>query len=186
MSHSQFHSIDAFILRHAWLNLWDKRMLLAESTRLLSPSTETIRCTMIIQSNHIWGICLHYRDSQFRMSFHHEIECLSRFVILQTCEIHILPSLDQPRIPWGIHVYWWTLYWIRNYTNVDYPQLHFTAHSSGRGDWSIISYMTHGILHEQHRTSRGNRIWINPYSRKSTVLCSNYLLFVSTSIQLLR
>jgi len=24
------------ILRHAWLNLWDKRMLLAESTRLLS------------------------------------------------------------------------------------------------------------------------------------------------------
>jgi hypothetical protein len=42
MSHSQFHSIDAFILRHAWLNLWDKRMLLAESTRLLSlpPSIE--------------------------------------------------------------------------------------------------------------------------------------------------
>ena len=36
MSHSQFHSIDLFILRHAWLNLWDKRMLLAESTRLLS------------------------------------------------------------------------------------------------------------------------------------------------------
>ena len=35
MSHSQFHSIDLFILRHAWLNLWDKRMLLAESTRLL-------------------------------------------------------------------------------------------------------------------------------------------------------
>ena len=45
MSHSQFHSIDLFILRHAWLNLWDKRMLLAESTRLLSqafvPSLET-------------------------------------------------------------------------------------------------------------------------------------------------
>ena len=38
MSHSQFHSIDLFILRHAWLNLWDKRMLLAESTRLLSLS----------------------------------------------------------------------------------------------------------------------------------------------------
>ena len=35
MSHSQFHSIKSFILRHAWLNLWDKRMLLAESTRLL-------------------------------------------------------------------------------------------------------------------------------------------------------
>ena len=38
MSHSQFHSIKSFILRHAWLNLWDKRMLLAESTRLLSLS----------------------------------------------------------------------------------------------------------------------------------------------------
>ena len=24
MSHSQFHSTDLFILRHAWLNLWDK------------------------------------------------------------------------------------------------------------------------------------------------------------------
>ncbi len=26
MSHSQFHSIESFILTHAWLNLWDKRM----------------------------------------------------------------------------------------------------------------------------------------------------------------
>ena len=26
MSHSQFHSIEAFILRHAWLSLWDKHM----------------------------------------------------------------------------------------------------------------------------------------------------------------
>ena len=26
MSHSQFHSTKLFILRHAWLNLWDKRM----------------------------------------------------------------------------------------------------------------------------------------------------------------
>jgi hypothetical protein len=26
MSHSQFHCIDLFILRHAWLNLWDKHM----------------------------------------------------------------------------------------------------------------------------------------------------------------
>ena len=26
MSHSQFHSIEIFILRHAWLNLWDKHM----------------------------------------------------------------------------------------------------------------------------------------------------------------
>ena len=26
MSHSQFHSTKLFILRHAWLNLWDKHM----------------------------------------------------------------------------------------------------------------------------------------------------------------
>ena len=26
MSRTQFHSIESFILRHAWLNLWDKRM----------------------------------------------------------------------------------------------------------------------------------------------------------------
>ena len=26
MSHSQFHSTNVFILRHAWLNLWDKHM----------------------------------------------------------------------------------------------------------------------------------------------------------------
>ena len=26
MSHSQFHSTEAFILRHAWLSLWDKHM----------------------------------------------------------------------------------------------------------------------------------------------------------------
>ena len=26
MSHSRFHSIKLFILRHAWLNLWDKHM----------------------------------------------------------------------------------------------------------------------------------------------------------------
>ena len=26
MSHSQFHSLNSFILTHAWLNLWDKHM----------------------------------------------------------------------------------------------------------------------------------------------------------------
>jgi hypothetical protein len=48
MSHSQFHSIELFILRHAWLNLWDKRMLLAESTRLLSLSCWRYNLTVII------------------------------------------------------------------------------------------------------------------------------------------
>ena len=53
MSHSQFHSIDLFILRHAWLNLWDKRMLLAESTRLLS-RVSPLRITGIPVANDNW------------------------------------------------------------------------------------------------------------------------------------
>ena len=53
MSHSQFHSIDLFILRHAWLNLWDKRMLLAESTRLLSFVHH--RCEIIVTWPHMDG-----------------------------------------------------------------------------------------------------------------------------------
>jgi hypothetical protein len=35
MSRPQFHRIDLFILRHAWLSLRDKHMLLAGSTRKL-------------------------------------------------------------------------------------------------------------------------------------------------------
>ena len=35
MSRPQFHSTDLFILRHAWLSLRDKHMLLAGSTRKL-------------------------------------------------------------------------------------------------------------------------------------------------------
>ena len=44
MSHSQFHCI-LFILRHAWLNLWDKHMLLAGSTRFLSFCFRTLTLT---------------------------------------------------------------------------------------------------------------------------------------------
>ena len=38
MSRPQFHSTDLFILRHAWLSLRDKHMLLAGSTRKLHSS----------------------------------------------------------------------------------------------------------------------------------------------------
>ena len=65
MSHSQFHSIDLFILRHAWLNLWDKRMLLAESTRLLSvESIYTLREYAILTTSQTSKTILRCRRRQ--------------------------------------------------------------------------------------------------------------------------
>ena len=53
MSHSQFHSTNLFILRHAWLNLWDKHMTtgrinqvtisICADLRLHSTSTRVLR-----------------------------------------------------------------------------------------------------------------------------------------------
>ena len=47
MSHSQFHSTNLFILRHAWLNLWDKHM----TTGRINQVTISV-CTEI---PHKWG-----------------------------------------------------------------------------------------------------------------------------------
>jgi hypothetical protein len=38
MSHSQFHSTNLFILRHAWLNLWDKHMTTGRINQVTTPS----------------------------------------------------------------------------------------------------------------------------------------------------
>ena len=38
MSHSQFHSINLFILRHAWLNLWDKHMTTGRINQVTIPT----------------------------------------------------------------------------------------------------------------------------------------------------
>ena len=43
MSHSQFHSINLFILRHAWLNLWDKHMT---TGRINQVTTFPVPCPM--------------------------------------------------------------------------------------------------------------------------------------------
>ena len=40
MSHSQFHSIEAFILRHAWLSLWDKHMTTGRINQVTTGTTE--------------------------------------------------------------------------------------------------------------------------------------------------
>ena len=57
--------IDLFILRHAWLNLWDKRMLLAESTRLLSvESIYTLREYAILTTSQTSKTILRCRRRQ--------------------------------------------------------------------------------------------------------------------------
>ena len=43
MSHSQFHSIELFILRHAWLNLWDKRMTTGRINQVTSSPTKQLQ-----------------------------------------------------------------------------------------------------------------------------------------------
>ena len=43
MSRSQFHSIKLFILRHAWLNLWDKHMTTGRINQVTVLSTPTER-----------------------------------------------------------------------------------------------------------------------------------------------
>ena len=45
MSHSQFHSINLFILRHAWLNLWDKHMTTGRINQVTTyPNAQETSC----------------------------------------------------------------------------------------------------------------------------------------------
>ena len=41
MSHSQFHSTNLFILRHAWLNLWDKHMTTGRINQVTTPKSKS-------------------------------------------------------------------------------------------------------------------------------------------------
>ena len=43
MSHSQFHSTNLFILRHAWLNLWDKHMTTGRINQVTTFQKHTAR-----------------------------------------------------------------------------------------------------------------------------------------------
>jgi hypothetical protein len=48
MSHSQFHSTNLFILRHAWLNLWDKHMTTGRINQVTTvPSTHAQQRTPV-------------------------------------------------------------------------------------------------------------------------------------------
>jgi hypothetical protein len=49
MSHSQFHSTKLFILRHAWLNLWDKHMTTGRINQVTTfPSLHPKGCNCLI------------------------------------------------------------------------------------------------------------------------------------------
>ena len=63
MSHSQFHSINLFILRHAWLNLWDKHMT---TGRINQVTTFQSAFAAIIYS-HVTST--RFRDVEFIITF---------------------------------------------------------------------------------------------------------------------
>jgi len=67
MSRSQFHSIKLFILRHAWLNLWDKHMTTGRINQVTLLSTITVR-----QANHQTSV---QRKPPFLFSFTHDSKC---------------------------------------------------------------------------------------------------------------
>ena len=50
MSHSQFHSINLFTLRHAWLNLWDKHMTTGRINQvsIFAASGDVIPCDPLL------------------------------------------------------------------------------------------------------------------------------------------
>ena len=55
MSHSQFHSTKLFILRHAWLNLWDKHMTTGRINQVtLLPEEKGWKITQMQKS--IWWL----------------------------------------------------------------------------------------------------------------------------------
>ena len=47
MSHSQFHSTNLFILRHAWLNLWDKHMTTGRINQVTTVRTVQARTPLL-------------------------------------------------------------------------------------------------------------------------------------------
>ena len=70
MSHSQFHCINLFILRHAWLNLWDKHMTTGRINQVTTvhfpllwlgpPKSSFIKINQKINERH-WASHLGYR-----------------------------------------------------------------------------------------------------------------------------
>ena len=184
MSHSQFHSIDLFILRHAWLNLWDKRMLLAESTRLLS----------LKQKNRYMSTRKRTLTGTFQMLTENHISWCHFIEEMES------PVNDEPVVR-------------RTITHKTYPaKLYFTPETMGdscsrwiasdsqdrcwlstnynprqtavgEATLSSISSMTHDLFQEQHPPSDRKLRKRSDQSETGSLL---KWLLVSTSIQLLR
>ena len=50
MSHSQFHSMNLFILRHAWLNLWDKHMTTGRINQVTIANSRSLKLSAVKQT----------------------------------------------------------------------------------------------------------------------------------------
>ena len=66
MSHSQFHSIEAFILRHAWLSLWDKHMTTGRINQVTIGTPERTRRTVSLDRPRSEGRPTHHTSAATR------------------------------------------------------------------------------------------------------------------------
>jgi hypothetical protein len=114
MSRSQFHSIKMFILRHAWLNLWDKHMTTGRINQVTLLSVTTPNTASAPPSRR-WSVEFGVEDSHKhdqagikperpcrRISLSHNVdvqEGVQKFVFFQVVTIHstngehVLPSI---------------------------------------------------------------------------------------------
>ena len=91
MSHSQFHSVDLFTLRHAWLNLWDKHM----TTGRINQVATNRRVETTLSGNHFG--CSQFVCVEFRLR-----PCISFAIVLYHCSapasaLSSKPSLSTAR-----------------------------------------------------------------------------------------
>ena len=89
MSHSQFHSIKQFILRHAWLNLWDKHMTTGRINQVFDLLTfEVFECQTIgsVPDGLSTGVATLVRRTSLKC------RAKLRHTYLSTCEIPLIAT----------------------------------------------------------------------------------------------
>ena len=97
MSHSQFHCIKLFILRHAWLNLWDKHMTTGRinqvTTERAKASIKTIN-TFSTHATSYWQVF----EARFQMRLAFITLNWEYGWVLQACGWHVRRVLAKRRI----------------------------------------------------------------------------------------
>ena len=76
MSHSQFHSTNLFILRHAWLNLWDKHMTTGRINQVTTIRMHRMQHQVLAQNAFLNGCSLQGMKKPQEI-FHHSPRLLS-------------------------------------------------------------------------------------------------------------